>query len=501
MAVTYSLSQSDLTINEGDTVTIFLDTTDLSDGSLVRWTIAGSGIDSADFIGIPSLEGNFNVISNKANLQLTLREDLVTEGTEYFILTLPDVDGRPGVSVTVSDTSRAPLPTVLPRFFINSSSPTIDEGTFVFFNIRATGLDSNINVSWALQGIPTIDVLGGATTGFVRLEETSLGEWTGTVQVGILENFATTGTRTALLTISPGFPYVLEVSQSVIVRDTSLDRDPRYSLSVNKSRVIEGDNVTVTVNAVNVPENAIVPLEIIGFGDSEFTIDESDFDGIANITQLYFPPLRNNTASLTVTTLDDFKYEQTEYFYFFVPGSVVATSIPIELIDSGNTLVTSNATFTGDVEISILDKAVLKPKIGGLSIGLSFWEDASGKLSEGIFVQGRLPLSAQNAGIFYQPFSYVIRSNKSIELWKDSIKKVLHPAGLSLFSEIDSETLPGEELNVEPTVDGPIVIQDFFALTADNARLPFCASNVIYTNSRFSVDLKSDFAYYIHREL
>jgi hypothetical protein len=77
----------------------------------------------------------------------------------------------------------------------------------------------------------------------------------------------------------------------------------------------------------------------------------------------------------------------------------------------------------------------------------------------------------------------------------------LHPAGLALFSEIDSETLPGEEFNVEPSASDNAVIRDFFALTADNSRLPFCASNVVYTNTRFSIPLKSDFAYYIHREL
>lgn len=496
---TYTLSQSSLSIREGETLTITLDTTELSDQSLVRWIISGTNIDSGDFVGIPSLEGNFNIINNTSELDLTLRSDLKTEGTEYFILTLPDVPGTPGISVTINDTSLTPLPAVLPKFYVNASSPTIDEGTYIFFNIRATDLESNVTIGWNLQGIPTEGILGGVNSGTVLLEEKTEGEWTGTVQIGILEDFRTTGVRTAFLTISPGFPYVLEVSQSVIVRDTSLDIDPRYSLALNKTRVIEGGNVTVTVFATNVPDNTIVPLSILPWEGSD--INEGDFVGIANLKELYFPPLKNNTASFTANTLDDFKFEQTEFFYFFVPGSVVATSQPIELIDSGNTLVTSNATFTGNVEISFLDKARIAPEIGGLSIGEGFWEDSSGKLSDSIFVQGKLPFAAENSAAFYQPFSYVIRSNKSIELWKDSIKRVLHPAGLALFSEIDSETLPGEEFNVEPSASDNAVIRDFFALTADNSRLPFCASNVVYTNTRFSIPLKSDFAYYIHREL
>lgn len=496
---TYSLSSSVTSVTEGSSVTFTLNTTNLEDNSLVRWIVAGNNVNSADFLGISTLEGNFNVVANTASVTFNVNPDERTEGVEYFYLTLPDVPDAPIAPVSISDSSRAPIGD-LAKFYINSNTPVIDEGVYLYFQVSATGLTSNIDVPWTLQGIPTQDILGNINRGSVRLLETQEGLWTGEVQVGILENFKTEGTRTALLTIDPGIPYILEVSQSVIVKDTSLDRDPRYNLLVDKTRVIEGGNVTVTVFATNVPDNSIVPLQILPWDDVDFHPDEADFSDIANVRQLYFPPLKNNTASYTVTVLDDFKFEQTEYFYFNIPGTIASSQV-VEIIDSGNTLITSNATFSGNIILGFLDKAVLTPEIGGLTIGASDWEDLSGKLSESIYVQGRIPDASPSAGIFYQPFSYVIRSSISIELWRESIKKVLHPAGLALFSEIDTETLPGEEFNVEPKKDGPVTITDFFALTADNARLPFCASNVKYTNTRFSVDLKSDFAYYIHKEL
>jgi hypothetical protein len=496
---TYSLVSDKTSVQEGDSVTITLNTTYINEPTLIRWIVAGDNIDSGDFIGIPSLEGNFNVVANTASVTFTVNADTKTEGVEYFYLTLPDIADAPFIPISISDTSKTPI-TELAKFYINSNTPVIDEGVYLFFQISATGLTSNITVPWTLQGIPTADILEGTNRGNVTLLELEEGRWSGEVRVGILENFKTQGTRTALLTINPGIPYLLEVSQSVIVKDTSLDRDPRYDLQVNKTRVIEGGNVTVTVIATNVPDNTIVPLQILPWEDAEFHPDEADFVSIANVRQLYFPPLENNTASYTATVLDDFKFEQTEYFYFNIPGTIASSQV-VEIIDSGNTLLTSNATFSGNILLGFLDKAVLTPDIGGLTIGASNWEDLSGKLSESIYVQGRIPDASPTAGIFYQPFSYVIRSSTSIELWRDSIKKVLHPAGLALFSEIDTETLPGNEFNIEPKKDGPATIADFFALTADNFRLPFCASNVKYTNTRFSVDLKSDFAYYIHKEL
>lgn len=496
---TYNLVASSNAVAEGSPVTITLNTTNIDNNTLVRWIIAGDNVDSGDFIGVPSLEGNFNVVANTASVTFTLNADERTEGVEYFYLTLPDIEDSPILPISISDTSRTPT-AELAKFYINSNTPVIDEGIYLYFQITATGLTSNITIPWNLQGIPTADILGNANKGNVTLLELEEGIWTGEVQIGILENFKTDGIRTAFLTINPGIPYVLEVSQSIVVKDTSLDRDPRYNLQVNKTRVIEGGNVTVTVIATNVPDNTIVPLQILPWEDVDFHPDEADFADIANVRQLYFPPLKNNTASYTATVLDDFKFEQTEYFYFNIPGTIASSQV-VEIIDSGNTLITSNATFTGNIILGFLDKAVLTPEIGGLTVGASDWEDLSGKVSERIYVQGRIPDASPTAGIFYQPFSYVVRSSISIELWRDSIKKVLHPAGLALFSEIDTETLPGEEFNVEPKKDGPAVIQDFFALTADNARLPFCASNVKYTNTRFSVDLKSDFAYYIHKEL
>jgi hypothetical protein len=55
-------------------------------------------------------------------------------------------------------------------------------------------------------------------------------------------------------------------------------------------------------------------------------------------------------------------------------------------------------------------------------------------------MQGKAPFAGDSSAIYYQPFSYVIRSSKSITDWLYSVKNILHPAGFAIFSEINNET-------------------------------------------------------------
>lgn len=96
---TYALSSSDSTVDEGDTFTITLTTSDVPDGSIVDYTI--TGVSSAD-IGV-SLTGSFTVSGNTAERTFTVSADAATEGSETFNLALVGIDES--ISVTINDTS------------------------------------------------------------------------------------------------------------------------------------------------------------------------------------------------------------------------------------------------------------------------------------------------------------------------------------------------------------------------------------------------------------
>lgn len=102
---TYQLTADYYTRNEGTTVIITLTTTLVANGTVFPYTV--TGISAAD-LSSGSLTGTFTVISNSATASFTFANDLVTEGTEVFTLSLDGL--TQSVNVTINDTSIANPP-------------------------------------------------------------------------------------------------------------------------------------------------------------------------------------------------------------------------------------------------------------------------------------------------------------------------------------------------------------------------------------------------------
>ena len=59
---------------------------------------------------------------------------------------------------------------------------------------------------------------------------------------------------------------------------------------------------------------------------------------------------------------------------------------------------------------------------------------------------------------YYQDYSYVIRSKTPIDLWRELIKDVVHPAGFELFGEVVVEAKPAKIITNESQKSTPIAI-------------------------------------------
>lgn len=86
----------------------------------------------------------------------------------------------------------------------------------------------------------------------------------------------------------------------------------------------------------------------------------------------------------------------------------------------GYTTATVDATGTGD------GNANITPTISGLGVAEGFWINDDGKIDYK-FIQD---------SFFYQDFSYVIKSGIAFSTYVDTLKKIIHPAGLQPFGEI-----------------------------------------------------------------
>jgi hypothetical protein len=470
MAATYILSTPSAYVNEGDTITINLNTTNVADGTRVPFAITGTGITSQDFVSNPSLIGNFVVYGGLASISFVAKNDLLTEYDETMVLTLTGTGNYERITVTIQDTSRTVVTSIV-NFSITANPPIINEGQYATFNLTATGLTPGTVVPYRLLGVSQ-DRLGyGNVTGLLTFTASNVvGTTATTISFPILQDQKTQGLSSAVLVLQPDFAYSLIVSGSVTINDTSVNIVPTYTLTPNKGDVREGESVTITLTTYNIPDGDVYPYQIVPYPTEKYPeiVDISRFNNLTSLDGK-FPPIVNNTASITLSVRDNFIFNQPTYFYISLPEQAVTGPL-IRILDSGNTFLSSAAT-SGNAYVSFLDKAALVSNIGGITIKNGYWKDTSGQLSESIFLQGKTPFAAEGSAAYYQPFSYVIRSSKSIEEWGDAIKTMLHPAGLSIFSEINNETLPSSTPKIVTAATNDAEIQTFAVITADISKL------------------------------
>ena len=122
----YHLIRSKTTVNEGDTFTITLETTNVAEGTVLGYTVLhGSGLDSNDYSTVPTTAANGTGTltvdaTGFAYLTVTIAEDFSTdEGSETWSITLSDIGITASTSVTINDTSVA----------TDSGSDTTDSGS------------------------------------------------------------------------------------------------------------------------------------------------------------------------------------------------------------------------------------------------------------------------------------------------------------------------------------------------------------------------------------
>jgi len=126
------------------------------------------------------------------------------------------------------------------------------------------------------------------------------------------------------------------------------------------------------------------------------------------------------------------------------------------------------------------EKAVISPKLGIVKESSGYWSTNRGKLSELNYIQGPSPNSPDKNKIYYQPYSYVVQSDVTVDNWKNIASATVHPAGTEVFGEI----LINNNISGNLETSGNAEIWDYFSLTTDSNLYPFYADMTTYTNSR-----------------
>jgi len=309
---TYNLQVSTVSVNEGGSFTITLTTTNVADGVQIPYTI--SGVSSSD-IDDESLTGNFNVLLGTATLNINVSADLTTEGPETFRLSL---DNEPQfVDVTINDTSVA----VTPTYTLSASVPNVSEGDDVTITLTTEYVDDNTNVAYLISGVSSEDIAGESLSGNLNIQNN-----TASIILRISEDATTEGLETLIFSLVNG-----EDSISITISDTSTAGSQAYNLSTTANEVNEGQNFTITLDTLNIPDTTIVPYTITG-------VTSADINGAPTSGSF---TILNNTASVVIQTTEDATTEGDDNFTLTLNNGADEISVVIK-----DTSLTPEAQFT-----------------------------------------------------------------------------------------------------------------------------------------------------------
>jgi len=304
-SATYDLTPSVSNVDEGSQVTVALSTTGVQNGQALPYTIYGTGITSADYVGLSSLDGEFVVQGGAANVQLTISEDHITEGVEQFTLALSN---GAAINVDINDTS------IQEGYALSHNVSNLNEGQSVIFTLDTVGVPNGTSVPYTISGsgISASDFTSNSLTGnFVVNNNVA------TVTLTLSNDVALEGSESFVLALNNG----LATATAVTVYDTSV---PTVTLTPSVNNVDEGNQVTITLNVTNgtVPNGTVLPYTISGTG-----ITAADFTGLASLTGSF--TVNGGTASVVLTTSADSATEGSETFSLALDNGMASTGVII----------------------------------------------------------------------------------------------------------------------------------------------------------------------------
>jgi hypothetical protein len=318
---TYSISESTTSLNEGDSVTFTITTTDITDGTTLYYSINGTVSDS-DFDD-QSLTGTVVINSNSGSITKTISEDFSlsgVEGEESFVLELRtnSISGAivaTSNSIVVSDTS-------VSTYSISSSASSVSEGSSITFTVTTTGVPDGTTLYYTCSNQSNISPDSGSFT---------INSNTGTFNISADQDILIDETDTFNVSVRTG-----SITGDVVVTssDISITNTTSFSISVDAS-VNEGESLTFDITSTGVPDGSVLYYYISGASSTDLSSLNGSF--IVN----------NNTSSVTVNILQDFNAD-TDIITFEIrtapAGTAISTSSQVTINDSPYTLTITPAS-------------------------------------------------------------------------------------------------------------------------------------------------------------
>ena len=345
----YSITESATTINEGQTVSFAVTTTNVGSGTTLYYNIIGN-TSNADFLD-GSLSGSFVVTNGSGSFSKTLATDSLynefTEGFKVNISTGSTTGAIVGTSNTIFVTNLGE-----PSYTISASTSTVNEGGSVNFTLNTINVGDGTTLYYSTGGsMEAADFSNNSLTGSFNIVGTGATTGIATVTRTIANDILTEGDETftfVVRTDSISGP-VVATSPTITVADVV----PTYSAIPSTTSVNEGSTVTFTVTTAGVPNGTVLywtALQVSG------TISASDFSDAALSGSF---TVNSNTGTITRTIASDRSTESvTEIFQLQIrttstTGTIVATSDSVTINDTSKDVGSaSNGLTFGPVQVN-----------------------------------------------------------------------------------------------------------------------------------------------------
>jgi hypothetical protein len=315
----YFVTPSVTSVNEGSIVTFVVNTTNVADATDLYWTLGGvSGtVTSNDFT--TSISGTLTINSDTGNTNVTIKEDLETEGSETFVLQIRTGSTSGPVvatssNVTINDTS------LTPTYTVSLSPSTVPEGATVVATVVTENIPDGTQLSF--QIIPTIEITPNS------------GNFTVTNNTG---SFSFIAKRD--IDIEPDETITVRVrdsSNTIVAHSTFIITDVAFSLtaSLSATTVIENSSLTVTVNSTGIPDGSTIIIRPIDLTISGSPLYHDISPASSTVT------VNNNVASANFTVVRDGLTEGTEKLKFRIQNNendIIGYTEELTIVDSSTT--------------------------------------------------------------------------------------------------------------------------------------------------------------------
>tara|TARA_B100000085_G_scaffold183410_1_gene167638 strand:+ start:1885 stop:3525 length:1641 start_codon:yes stop_codon:yes gene_type:complete len=341
----YTVTQSVTSANEGSVVTFTVNTVNVADSTTLYWTLGGvSGtVTSNDFT--TNTSGTVPINSDTGTVQVTIKNDLTTEGSEQFVLQLR-TDSTSGTVVATSSTVTINDTSLTPAYSVSLSPTTVAEGATVMATVTTQNIPDGTTLNYNIS--PTTEV--NPHNGVFNITNN-----TGSFSFVAKRDADVESNET--ITVN-----VRDSSNTVVATGTFVITDVPFTItpSLSATVILEGSTITVTLNTTGIPDGTNLTLRPIKLDGNP----SPDFD-----TTVRTVSVTNNVASFPFAVKTDGLTEGTEKIKFKIEnseGDKISETGEVTIVDSSFTGKNfANKTF-GPISVN---------RDGGSTSNISEWYD------------------------------------------------------------------------------------------------------------------------------